>query len=33
MMRYIRYRLADLVDALPEPIRRWWFWRQLGRMR
>lgn len=31
MIQFIRYRIADLVEATPSWIKRWWYWRSLGR--
>jgi|GraSoiStandDraft_46_1057282.scaffolds.fasta_scaffold00101_15 hypothetical protein len=31
MSKWIRYRIADLVEATPGWIRRWYYWRTLGR--
>jgi len=31
MMQFIKYRLLDLAEALPPFIRRWYYWRTLGR--
>jgi len=31
MIKYVEYRVRDLVDALPAALRRWWYWRKLSR--
>lgn len=33
MMRWLVWRIQDLAVYLPEPIRRWWHWEQLRRLR
>jgi len=33
MIQFIRYRLADLAEALPAFIIRWWYWYRIGRVR
>lgn len=33
MTRWIIWRILDLAVYVPEPLRRWWHWRQLARTR
>jgi hypothetical protein len=33
MLRWMLWQIEDLAVYLPGPVRRWWAWRQLGRLR
>jgi hypothetical protein len=32
MVKFLRWHIEDLAVYVPDAIKRWWAWRQLGRI-